>query len=202
MTDDNAQRWRSRRKLILVFLLFFVPVLAAWALILSGWRPGGTVNHGTLIEPPRPAAELPLARVDGSALEPRALRGQWNALLLNDGACEEACLQALDKMVRVHIALNKDADRVRLYLVLPDGVPAPELPAGAPELLRLPPDALPALAAEAPLPALHLSDPYGYRMMRYPPPLDAQGLLKDLRRLLRLSNEEVERFAGSEEGAR
>jgi len=48
VTDDRDLAWRNRRRLILIFLLFFTPALLAWLLILSGWRPGGTTNHGQL----------------------------------------------------------------------------------------------------------------------------------------------------------
>jgi hypothetical protein len=200
VTDDHALIWRSRRRLILIFLLFFGPLLAAWLLILNGWRPLGTTNHGTLVQPPAPVAELPLMRGDRTAaLGEGPFLGRWSMLLVLDGPCDDACLYTLDRMVRVRVALNKDADRVQMLLVLPEVVPAPQLPPGGPDLLRLPRGVAAELAEAAPAAggvpsAVHLVDPYGFRMMRYSPPLDAQGLLKDLRRLLRLSDEEIERL--------
>jgi len=198
VTDDRDLAWRNRRRLILIFLLFFTPALLAWLLILSGWRPGGTTNHGQLVQPPAPVSALPLRNESGTAAGEERFLGRWSMLLVLDGPCDDACLLTLDRMSRAHIALNKDADRVQLLLVLPESATAPALPPEGPALLRLPrpvaadlTDADPGGAATPS--AVHLVDPYGYRMMRYPSPLDAEGLLKDLRRLLRLSKEDVER---------
>lgn len=194
MTDEHATRWRNRRRLILIFMAFFVPTLLAWLLVLSGWRPGEpTAQHGVLVQPPVPVAELALTRAAGTELQPRMFDGRWSMMLIVDGACGNDCAYMLDRLFRVYISLNKDADRVQLLLVLPQEAPVPvNMPDGLP-LLRLPGSTIAELA-EPESAAVHLVDPYGFRMMYYQPPLDAEGLLKDLRRLLRLSNEDVERF--------
>jgi hypothetical protein len=199
VTDNRAAMWRGRRKLILVFLLFFGPALLAWLLILAGWRPAGTVNNGDLIQPPVPVAELLLSSEQGEPMGEQPFLGLWSALLIVDGPCDDDCLYTLDQMVRVRTALHKDADRLQLMLVLPEGAPAPALPPDGPERARLPREAVADLVerpaeGSAPASSVHLVDPFGFRMMKYAPPLDAQGLLKDLRRLLRLSNEDIERF--------
>lgn len=194
MTDEHATRWRNRRRLILIFMAFFVPTLLAWLLVLSGWRPGEpTAQHGVLVQPPVPVTELALTRAAGTELQPRMFDGRWSMMLIVDGACGNDCAYMLDRLFRVYISLNKDADRVQLLLVLPQEAPVPvNMPDGLP-LLRLPGSTIAELA-EPESAAVHLVDPYGFRMMYYQPPLDAEGLLKDLRRLLRLSNEDVERF--------
>lgn len=194
MTDEQAIRWRNRRRLILIFLAFFVPALSAWVLVLSGWRPGEpTAQHGRLLQPPVPVAELALLTANGTVLQPQSFDGLWSMLLIVDGQCNEDCAYSLDRLLRVYISLNKDVDRVQLLLVVPQEELAPTaLPEGLP-LLRLPKAAMTGLVAPGSV-AVHLVDPYGYRMMQYPAPLDAEGLLKDLRRLLRLSNEDVERY--------
>lgn len=194
MTDEHAKRWRNRRRLILIFLAFFVPTLLAWLLVLSDWRPGEpTAQHGVLVQPPVPVAELALLKASGNKLQPQAFEGRWSIMLIVDGACADECVYMLDRLLRVYISLNKDAKRVQLLLVQPQGAPAlTSLPDGLP-LLHLGESALVGLT-EPGSAAVHLVDPYGFRMMYYQPPLDAEGLLKDLRRLLRLSNEDVERF--------
>jgi hypothetical protein len=194
--------WRNRTWLILLFLLFFIPPVVAWLLVLGGWRPPGATHRGVLIQPPAAIAELPLTGSDGTPLEQSRFDGQWSLLLLVAGACDEACVYTLDRLVRVHISLNKDADRVQLLLVQPEGAAAPaELPRGL-LTAQAPPAVLERLIIEdstdAVPSAVQLVDPYGFRMMSYPAPLDAQGLLKDLRHLLRLSNEEIERLRRSE----
>lgn len=199
MTDERATIRRNRRKLILVFLLFFAPAVAAWLLILNGWRPEGTVNHGTLIEPPVPVAELPLMDDQGRTIGEDGFRGRWTVLLVSAGPCDTACWNNLDLLMRVRAVLNKDADRVNVALVLPEQVQPPGLPRTGVELLRLPlaaaAAALADTASDATPTAVYLVDPFGFRMMSYTTsPLDGSGMLKDLRRVLRLSNEDIERM--------
>ena len=63
---------RQRRYLIALALLFFAPLGLAFYLYYGpvGWRPAGRVNHGELIDPPRPlpALALPLVAADRSSL--------------------------------------------------------------------------------------------------------------------------------------
>lgn len=200
MTDKPIGKWRNRSWLILLFVLFFTPALLAWLLVLGGWRPAGASHHGELIQPPVPVAELPLSSRDAGTSEPRGFAGLWSLLLIVPEDCTAACEQALDRLQRVRIALNKDAKRVQLLLVLPPQAPTPALPMGF-KILRLPAETAAELArppaGEASL-AVHMIDPYEFRMMKYSAPLDAQGLLKDLQRLLRLSNEDIEQLRRSE----
>lgn len=200
MTDASANLRRNRLKLLLLFVLFFAPTLTAWYLIETGWRPGGMANHGDLVQPVQPLEELPLRSSQGEPVGAEPFLGRWTVLLSAAGGCSTECMQTLAVLGRAHVALNKDADRVQVGLVLPPQAPAPELPE---RVLRLeaPPELLqewspPAPAAEL---AVHIVDPRGMRMMAYPVPLDGSGLLKDLRRLLRLSNEEAERLRARQE---
>ncbi|NLO80866.1 MAG: hypothetical protein GX093_11315 [Xanthomonadaceae bacterium] len=193
----HGSPWRGRVGLILLFALFFAPALLAWLLVLSGWRPASLTHHGELIQPPRPVAELVLGGAAGTDL----FAGLWSLLLVVPSECGDDCRQALDGLQRVRIALNKDAGRVQLLLALPNGVAAPApMPAGV-ALLRLPAAQASSLASgNGAALAVHIVDPFEYRMMRYAAPFDASGLLKDLRRLLRLSNEEIERLRRREVG--
>lgn len=202
MNDERTLQRRSRRRLILIFLAFFVPAVLAWLLVLNGWRPGEpTAQHGALVQPPVPVVELGLLDADGAALEANVFEGRWSMLLIADEACGDDCVHMLDRLFRVYIALNKDVERVQLLLVLPPDAPFPaDLPQGLPTLRLAEPAS--ANLVEPSLAAVHLVDPYGFRMMHYQSPLNADGLLKDLRRLLRLSNEDVERFVRAGAGSR
>jgi hypothetical protein len=62
--------------LIALALLFFAPVAVAFILYYGiGWRPGGRVNHGDLVEPPVPLPDVALPRADG----PRADAPRFDA---------------------------------------------------------------------------------------------------------------------------
>lgn len=200
MTERRGSQLRNRVWLLLLFALFFAPALLAWLLVLSDWRPAGATQHGELIQPPAPVVELALSSRDGRATTPATFAGQWSLLLVASGDCGAECEQALEWLLRVQIALNKDADRVQLLVAAP---PEAALPADLPphvQTLQLPAATAVALAGGEGAAALSVQmvDPFEFRMMQYAAPLDAQGLLKDLRRLLRLSNEDIERLRRSE----
>lgn len=183
--------------LALIALAFFGPTVVALVLVESGWRPGGRVNHGELVNPVEPMAALPLAE-SGAPADPALWLGRWSLLLSSAQACASRCEETLSLLGRVHVALNKDQDRVQVGLVLPGGTGFPALPE---RVLRLHAPA-PLLRDWAELAGagedgmtVQLVDYRGQRMMSFPTPLDGSGLLKDLRRLLRLSKEEVERMS-------
>src|SRR5687767_7117310 len=81
-------RGHGRRQFLLLASLFFVPLAAAiWLYFSSGWRPGGGAEHGTLIDPPRPLPDAPLALADGSAAPADALKSGWSLIFVEDETC-------------------------------------------------------------------------------------------------------------------
>ncbi len=201
MTDPSVRPGRGRLQVLFIAALFFVPAVGAWMLMLSGWRPAGTTNVGVLVQPPQQVAAEGWRWRSGEALASEWFTGHWTVLAVRDSACGDACQEDLDGILRVRILLGGDAQRVRPLLLQPDGVSPP---ANAPPALRL--ATAPSAAVErlmgAALPgavepgetAYYVIDYLGFRMMAYPQPLQASGLLEDLERLLKLANEDVERL--------
>ena len=182
-----------RAQLLLIAGLFVVPVAVAWLVVASGWRPGGGTNHGRLLDPPVLTDTGAWRGPEGAPAGP-VLAGYWSLLVAAPEGCAELCLELLDRLRRVRLALNEDAARVQLLLAVPPGAALPELPAV--QALTVPRDQLAGLAADTAGDAtgLLVVDFRGYRMMTYPLPLDGEGLLEDLERLLRASSEDVENF--------
>ncbi len=189
----TAERSRARKLLIGTFLLFFVPIVAAWLLnvFAPDWRPFGTVNHGTLVQPVRPVSAVGLEALGGGTLRDDFLQGRWTLVHVLTGLCERDCMEALARTRQVHLALGEDMKRVQRLLVVSD-----------PRLLQHadPPSAIPvALARDEWLAsfafadggeralAVYLVDPQGYLMMRYPQSVEQPDLLADLERLLKIS---------------
>ena len=190
----TADRRRRRTVLVGTFLIFFVPIMAAWLLnvFAPGWRPFGTLNHGTLVEPVRQVSATDLARVDGSALSADYLSGRWTLVHLLDGDCGQTCIAAMARSRQVQQALGDDTQRLQLLLVLNKAVGL--------EAAGLPPRLTIAVANDTWLASfsfaqtatgenfrLYLVDPQGYLMMRYPGDVDQRALLADLERLLKIS---------------
>jgi cytochrome oxidase Cu insertion factor (SCO1/SenC/PrrC family) len=127
---------RQRRALIALALLFFAPLALAFILYYGiGWRPGGRVNHGDLVEPPVPLPDLALPRVDEPRFEvagtavpgtadgaatvtaPTFLKGKWTLLYLGPGSCSAGCRTDLYNTRQVRAALGADRERVqRVFL--------------------------------------------------------------------------------------
>jgi cytochrome oxidase Cu insertion factor (SCO1/SenC/PrrC family) len=198
----NVQR--QRRTLIGLALLFFAPLGLAFFLYYGvGWRPGSHVNHGQLIDPPRPlpAVRLPHVALDGSAdtqTAPDFLTRKWTLLYWGAGTCAERCKAELYDTRQVRYALNRDMDRVQRVFVAqgpccdldflrrqhPDLITVRATSDAAPvlALLRLSPADDPAAGGR-----VYLIDPLGNLMMVYAAGARPKGMLEDLKRLLGLS---------------
>jgi cytochrome oxidase Cu insertion factor (SCO1/SenC/PrrC family) len=196
---------RQRRALIGLALLFFAPLGLAFFLYYgAAWRPGGHVNHGELIDPPRPLPAVALPRVDpdgapGRLTAPDFLTHKWTLLYWGAGACSERCKTDLYNTRQVRIALDRDMDRVQRVFVAqgeccdfeflraqhPDLITVRATPEAASilALLRLSPGDQPATANR-----VYLIDPLGNVMMFYAPDARPKGMLEDLKRLLGLSH--------------
>lgn len=201
MTDRATQR--ARLQLLLIAALFIVPTVGAWLLVNSGWHPSATTNHGELVQPPVRMAPEQWRTPAGEAIGGGWFRGRWTVLAVRDTACDDACRNELDGVLRARIALDRDAARVTPLLLLPAGV---QPPADAPPALGLalaPAAQIAELMADLPQSvsvndtAYFLVDYQGFRMMAYSQPLAAGDLLEDLEHLLRLADDDVERYERS-----
>lgn len=196
MNPTPQQQRSGRRQLLLIASIFFVPITAAvWLYFSSGWRPSVGVQHGELINPPRPLPALALRQPDGSMAAADRLRGQWFLVQVVAGHCNDRCLAVLTDLRQLRLALDKDAGRVRRVLLHDGACCDAAFPAPEPDLL--------VLAAEGPEGAaflghfpttadgasgIYIVDPHGNLVMSYPATGALRGMLQDVERLLRLSN--------------
>jgi len=198
---DAVRRSASRRKILLLAVLFTLPVIVAYALYFSGWRPAATGNYGELMQPVRPIGDTALTRLDGGSMRFRELHGKWTLLTFSAAECLKPCERNLHNMRQVIAAQGDKAGRVQSVLVVTDSQ--------ALDLLRYavkdypgmhvivgPPESVSALALQFTLPAdspldnlnrIYLMDPLGNFMMSYSADADPNGIRKDLARLLRAS---------------
>lgn len=196
MNSPSVQQRSGRRQLLLVASIFFVPLAAAAFLYFySGWRPPVGVQHGNLIDPPRPLPEMAFSLPDGGTTAADVLRGRWFLVHPVEGACDERCLAALADLRQLRLALDQDAPRVQRVLLHDGRCCEAGSPAMTPDLLVIGAagpegDALRALFPPASdgSAGIYVVDPHGNLMMSYPATGAARGLLKDLERLLRLSS--------------
>ncbi len=197
---DAATR-RARRRLLLLVAIFSLPVLIAYALYFSGWRPETGGNYGELVQPPRALPELALQTLDGEALRVSELRGKWTLFMFGAAECLTPCAATLDKMHRIILAQGKEAARVRAAFVVTDlrardwlqyaikDYPGTLVLTGSADTMRMLVSYF-TLSQGAPLNdpnRIYVVDPLGNLMMSYPAEAEANRMRKDLARLLRVS---------------
>jgi len=184
--------------MLLIFILFAAPVVAAWVwnANIERWRPTTTTNYGELITPARPLGALNLPQLDGKPLAKDFLRGKWTLVYIGPANCDKACQENLYVMRQVRLALNEKMERVQRLWIISDAQVAPRLPvllSDHPGLAVVRPQAaaraaaLDAFKVSGPDPVenrIYIVDPMGNLMMRYPARVDAKGVLKDVQRLL------------------
>lgn len=212
--NDSARELRARnlRTLAALAAVFFVPLLAsAWLYYGMGWRPGGHVNHGELIQPPRPLPRVELPRImlagerpgpataaqaarEPAPSDPSLFHSNWTLVYIGDGSCDASCRSTLYVMRQTRLALGTDMERLARVLLVTANCCAKDYLAREHAGITVR-DATGAAGARllGRFPAgdrahtLFVVDPMGNLMMRYDVRRDPRGLLVDLKRLLELS---------------
>jgi hypothetical protein len=190
--------WRQRLILLFIIACFAVPLTAAW-LLVGRWQPGGSVQHGELLNPARPLANLRFTTLDNRPSDGTTVRGYWVLVRVGSATeCDTSCQTALYAMRQVRLALGKDTGRVKTLLLL-DGLPAASLrqwlATDHPAMIVGVADTTTRTELSGAFGStgagggwIYLVDPLGNLLMRYPVAVEPRGMLKDLQRLLRLSN--------------
>src|SRR5690606_10123329 len=104
----GGQSMNKRVQLLLLAAVFFLPLAVAWTWFFwfKDVRPG-TVNHGDLVEPVVPLADMTLSQ--RGAAEPVApFRDEWFVVILAPRDCGTDCERVLYVTRQVWIRLNKD----------------------------------------------------------------------------------------------
>jgi cytochrome oxidase Cu insertion factor (SCO1/SenC/PrrC family) len=199
LIEVSAHDRRQRRLLIAVALMFFAPLGLAFYLYYGhgAWAPGGRVNAGELVQPPRSVPPLTLPLKVGGVTDLEFLKGKWTFLYVQHGRCAEDCGRHLYDTRQVRLALDRDMDRVqRVFIGDADCCDMGALREAHPDLIMIlasPADEpllglLPGFAGRENSDAVYLIDPLGNLMMRYAADTKSKGMLEDMKRLLRLSH--------------
>lgn len=181
---------KGKKVLIVLAAVCVLPLLASYVMYFL-WRPDSTVNYGQLLSP-RPLPAEKLATVDGGAFEFSSLKGRWVLVLADGGGCDAKCEELLYFIRQVRKAQGEHQERIeRVWLLADDKRPKGEL-LSAIEGMHVVKAAgsatLAAFVADAAHPrAIHLVDPLGQVMMRYPDAPDPKKMIKDFQRLMKYS---------------
>ncbi|MHB1543937.1 MAG: SCO family protein [Gammaproteobacteria bacterium] len=186
--------------LVAIVGVFALPILIAglWYMNVNQWGVGRTMNYGHLITPPirLHIATLPLI-VGHGHLTSRYFRGRWTLVYIGGVKCTPDCRAALYATRQIRLALGEDIRRVqRLYVVTGEPQKLGFLEVEDPDLTIVRAEgtrggrfihqffkAANAHSGER----IYLVDPMGNLMMSYPAAVNPHGLMRDLKRLLSVS---------------
>ena len=188
---------RGRITLLLVLLACAAPVIVSYFLYYVV-RPEPRSNYATLIQPTRGIPEaLQLKTLQGEAVAPKSLKGQWLLTVVSSGACDAQCEARLYEQRQLREMMGRERDRVeKLWLITDDAAVPPAIWAAMQAqppvtVLRVPAADLQAWlsteAGKAFNEHLFVIDPMGEWMMRTPAQPDPIRFKKDLERLLKAS---------------
>ena len=189
---------QSRLFLIVLFAVFFVPLLfALW--LYYGSDQAHTVNmqnHGELIQPPRSLKNFSITGEKNYLLSNKDIEGKWTLLYLGNEKCNLYCEADLFKMRQVRLTLGRDSQRVqRIYVALTDKIDLVENNSVFNKHEDMQTTVINKTQFYNHLPQfkdmqehrVYLIDPLGNLMMYYPNNATAKGMKKDLKRLLKVS---------------
>jgi cytochrome oxidase Cu insertion factor (SCO1/SenC/PrrC family) len=193
---DPQLRRRNLRTIGLLAAIFFLPLIASFAMYYGGsWRPATSTAHGELYHPARPLPKAELRHADGSVAPIDVFADKWTLVYVGTGACDKECRDSLYFMRQTRLSLNQEMTRVsRLFLATNECCDTSFLQQEHPGLVAI--DATGPNASEliAAFPnterahSLFVVDPLGNLVMRYDTRDTPKGLLDDLKKLLKLSH--------------
>lgn len=186
---------RQQLTLIGIFALFFGPLLLVILMRSSWWQyqPSGLKNKGHLVQPP----------VHLSLEQTRGMEDKWLILYELDQPCDQGCIENVTALRQIHRAVGRHAEHLAIVL-LDSGETAPELRSKLETIypgFNLVADngqtALSALALidtgiSADVSDIHtyVLDPMHNVVLAYPNSADPTDIHKDLKRLLKWSDQE------------
>lgn len=184
-SDRPDRQRRGRLQLLLLVAVFVVPILLAMLLNAGGWVPAPARQHGELLQPPLDLRGETLTLADGGTYAWNPEARLWRVVALPPSPCDDACARVAADVDKVWRLLGHNADRLDVLWAgpWPDDVQRP----ATLHLLRPGPALRDRLAPEGGEgTTLHVIDPNGFVVLRYPAGFDAAGLHADLKRLVKL----------------
>jgi len=165
-TNKAIHMYRSKKVLLLLATIFLMPFIIAYILIINkDIIPFNTVQTGDLIEPPFKLKFYSLHN----------LANKWHVVYLSDETCyDNSCIAKKQLLNNLHSALGKEKYRVQVHTT-PSTQITPINPITYQALLLSKGSIL-------------IIDPLGHAIMHYKPNANPNGILKDMRRLLKYSH--------------
>jgi hypothetical protein len=166
--QDATHIRRQRIKLILIFVVFAAPMVAAWGMVeLRIGIPGQNTAHGKV--------NLELPMLNEWPLTTSAVNGQDEWILAFD--CSQECDKRKDEFWRLHRALGREAPRLKRLRIGGDPQPLPG------EVISEW-QHLPSWREEN---SVWVLDPLGRPALAFDPSVETKHVLNDIQHLLKVN---------------
>lgn len=197
----GGRKGHPRLILIVLILVFSAPLLSSWFILnyTDLVRTGGA-SHGDLYDPLISLPEVALDDPYTSDANDASLHDKWSLIYISTGECDETCMHNLYSMRQIRLALSRYARNLqRVWMTdIRDASVLRDILAGYEGTLVLPMDpadpplplnefALPPVTNTLQADALYVVDPLGNLVLRYRKGSDPEGIISDLKRLLKSS---------------
>lgn len=180
MNKSKSTRW----SMWAVLMITLVPLVLAFVMYFQQiWLPASGTNLGQLLIPPKQFPEAQLSYHQQVPLNTK--ERQWTLLFHHQDACHKACGEHLYTLRQVHLALGKEAHRVRRLLLVDDISQWSDIVREYPHLF------VASLTDKTVLnqgEGIYVVDPLGNIMMYYDFDQTGKPILKDVKKLLKNSN--------------
>ena len=201
MTTEKSQQRKSRLTILLLFAVFLAPGVGSWILYkyTDLGRDGGAASLGNLIQPPRTLENVDLY----NPYKPEdkiGLHKKWSLLYFTGENCDQKCVENVYRMRQIRQAIGKHFDRVKRVLLVKNISDQSGLKTSLKDYQgqlilnseKVSPEFINAFKVEGiddPFSGgrLYIIDPLGNLMMSYAPDQNPVDIIKDLKRIFRVS---------------
>lgn len=174
----------NRLSLIAILVVSVVPLILAILMYFMQWGvPTNRTNNGLLISPPGQWQDLNAQLMSEANYDDSG--ANWTLLVQLDGACDESCNTNLHTLRQVHLALGKEAHRVKRSLIVATSDGMETITSEYPNMQLVKITNADILSQGA---GIYVVDPLGNIMMFYAFEQIGKPMLKDMKKLLRTSN--------------
>jgi hypothetical protein len=168
----QVSKKRNVTQVVMLFLVFLLPMLAGWFLYYYHEQfPLKTINHGVLVKQPIGVQYLYAAMQNGN-------EEKWHILYVDNGLCNKDCMKTFYFLQQVRKALGKNSERVKVTLLGGNYIPLQRL-----QMVFSKQTNQQFTVKDK----IYLVDPLGNLFMYYPTTTDPMNVLKDLKKVLEVS---------------
>jgi hypothetical protein len=157
---------KTNKPAFYILAITIIPMLISLALFLNNTH-FNTMNKGSLISP-------------AIVIQSKDLNRQWHIAFKPLFCCDKSCQETLYKLHQLHLILGNNYKRVRLDLIAEQACHVPLQQYFSRVNIQ---EKLITLKAGT----IYLIDPEGNAFMYYPADVDRMAILKDLKRVLEVS---------------